>query len=191
MKMKLTMLGLLLFAASAFGQHADAVWFDDGDPEVLLGAYFNPEGTDTVMEIEADTFLVYLVMWNAGLRDEGEVAALEYMVGVPEGLKLVKDVLPEYSHLCLGTVETGFSQTLEKKPGDGLLLNTLHFRRTGEVADDARIQILPHPETELLQWVAMPGGPNTVRKFMMKGQDAVVNPRLTKAIESWKPVKSR
>lgn len=191
MKTMLTILSLLTVAASAPAQHADAFFFEDGEPEVVLGAYFNRAGTDTVMTLEADTLSVYLVMWNAGLRGEGDVAALEYRIQLPPGLKLIKDDLPDYSHLCLGTVEKGFSQTLERRPGHGLLINTLRLYRTGQVPKDARIEVLPHPDTELMQWVAMPGGPKSVRKYLMLGQDAILNPELTTAIESWKPVKSR
>lgn len=193
MKIKIALLTLLAFAAAAFAdnKHLDAIWFDDGLPEVLLGAYFNIEGTDTVMTLEADTLSVYLVMWNGGLREEGDAAALEYMIEIPEGLRLIKDELPPYSHLCIGTVDKGFSQTLEKRPADGLLVNTLRFWRDGEVADDARIRVVPHPDTELLQWVAMPGGPQSVVKYMMSGQDAILNPKLTSAIEGWKPVRSK
>ncbi len=193
MKIKIALLTLLVFvaAASADNKHLDAIWFDDGLPEVVLGAYFNIEGTDTVMTLEADTLSVYLVMWNGGLREEGDAAALEYMIEIPDGLRLIKDELPPYSHLCIGTVDKGFSQTLEKRPADGLLVNTLRFWRDGEVADDARIRVVPHPDTELLQWVAMPGGPQTVVKYMMSGQDAILNPKLTSAIEGWKPVRSR
>jgi hypothetical protein len=143
------------------------------------------------MTLESDTLSVYLVMWNGGLREEGDAAALEYMIEIPEGLRLIKDELPPYSHLCIGTVDKGFSQTLEKRPADGLLVNTLRFWRDGEVADDARIRVVPHPDTELLQWVAMPGGPQSVVKYMMSGQDAILNPKLTSAIEGWKPVRSK
>lgn len=193
MKIKIALLTLLVFvgAASAANKHLDAIWFDDGLPEVVLGAYFNIEGTDTVMTLESDTLSVYLVMWNGGLREEGDAAALEYMIEIPEGLRLIKDELPPYSHLCIGTVDKGFSQTLEKRPADGLLVNTLRFWRDGEVADDARIRVVPHPDTELLQWVAMPGGPQSVVKYMMSGQDAILNPKLTSAIEGWKPVRSK
>ncbi len=192
MKITIAMLALIALATTAFAdnKHLDAIWFDDGLPEVVLGAYFNIEGTDTVMTLEADTLSVYLIMWNGGLREEGDVAALEYMIEIPEGLKLMKDELPRYSHLCIGTVEKGFSQTMEKRPGDGLLVNTLRFYRSGEVADDARIRVLPHPDSQLLQWVAMPGGPQSVVKYMMSGQDAILNPKLTSAIESWKPIRS-
>jgi len=178
MKAILTTLALLLAGSAAAIQAGDAVFFKDGKPEVVLGAYFNLAGTDTVMSLEADTLSVYLVMWNAGLRGEGEVAALEYRVELPEGLKLIKDELPDYSHLCIGTVEKGFSQTMDKQPGDGLLVNTLRLYRTGTVSKDARVRILPHPETDLLQWVAMPGGPESVRKYMMLGRDAILKPEL-------------
>ncbi len=193
MKITTTLLALLVFggAASADNKHLDAIWFDDGLPEVVLGAYFNIEGTDTVMTLEADTLSVYLIMWNGGLREEGDAAALEYMIEIPEGLRLIKDELPPYSHLCIGTVEKGFSQTLEKHPADGLLVNTLRFWRDGEVGNDARIRVVPHPDTDLLQWVAMPGGPQTVVKYMMSGQDAILNPKLTSAIEGWKPIRSK
>jgi hypothetical protein len=191
MKTTITMFAFLLLATVALAQTSDGAWFGDGEPEVILGAYFDIAGTDTLMTLSADTLSVYLVMWNAGQRNEGDVVALEYMIQLPEGLRLIKDELPLYSHLCLGTVETGFSQTLEKRYGDGLLLNTLRLYRDGEVADDARIRVLPHPDTEKLQWVAMPGGPKSVRIYLMGGQDAILNPNLTTALESWKPVKSR
>ncbi len=191
MKTTVTIFALLLLATAALSQTSDGAFFNDGEPEVILGAYFDIAGTDTLMTLKADTLSVYLVMWNASLRDEGEVVALEYQIQIPDGLRLVKDELPLYSHLCLGTVEAGFSQTLEKRHGDGLLVNTLRLYRDGDVADDARIRVLPHPDTEKLQWVAMPGGPKSVTIYLMHGQDAIVNPKLTTALEGWKPVKSR
>jgi len=191
MKTTFSMLALLMVATAATAQpNTDATWFADGKPEVVLGAYFDAAGSDTILTLQADTLSVYLVMWNGGLRGEGDVAALEYKIELPEGLRLIKDELPDYSHLCLGTVEKGFSQTLDKRPGDGLLVETLRIYRDGPVANDARIRVLPNPETHMLQWVAMPKGPKSVQKYLMRGQDAILNPKLTKVIKSWKPVKS-
>jgi len=191
MRTILATLVLAVALGAAAVDHPEAPFFNDGRPEVVLGAYFNEAGTDSLMEFEGDSLLVYLVMWNAGLRGEGDVAALEYKIELPDGIHLAKDTLPEYSHLCIGTVLKGFSQTLEKRPGHGLLVETLHLVRIGPVAKDARIRVLPHPETQLLQWVAMPGGPGTVRKYQMLGRDAILNPELTTALESWKPLRSQ
>ena len=145
----LTLAALLaLLAAPAFADDPPTVFWNDGEPEVSLGVYFDAAGRDSVWEGEVpDTLTVYLMMWNGSRRNEGGIRALEYMVELPSGLMLIHDALPDYSNLAMGRVLTGFTQAVQDKIGDGLLINTLTLLRTSDIAYDARIRILPHPDS--------------------------------------------
>ncbi|MBN2170807.1 MAG: hypothetical protein JW819_05770 [Candidatus Krumholzibacteriota bacterium] len=184
----------ILAAPAAVNARADEtrLW-EDGKPEVILGVYFDEAGLDTLLEGEPpDTLTVYLVMWNAGTRYEGNVMALEYRVDLPEGLSLIgKSEVPEYTNLAMGSVSEGFTQAILDKPGDGLLVNTLHLAVMGPVAYDARIRVMPHPGTGLMRYVHRTGGPQKVGMHLMLGQDAIVNPKVTEAEQDWKPIRSR
>ncbi len=167
----------------------DTRWWNDGEPEVILGAYFDAAGADTLFEGEIpDTVTVYLMLWNGSLRNEGGIRALEYRVELPEGLMLMRDDLPEHSHLAMGTVLGGFTQAIMDRPGNGLLINTLVLYRVGKVPYDARIRILPHPASGYLRYVHGNGSPENVDLHLLQAQDAVLNPKLSQ--RGFRPVRS-
>jgi len=184
---------LLAIVAVLPARAGETLLWEDGKPEVVLGAYFDEAGLDTLLEGEPpDTLTVYLVMWNAGTRYEGNVMALEYRIDLPEGVSLVgQSEVPEYTNLAMGSVLEGFTQAILDKPGDGLLVNTLHLAVTGPVAYDARIRVMSHPGTGLLRYVHRTGGEQIVGMHLMVGRDAILNPKVTEAEQSWKPVRSR
>ncbi|MDP6418003.1 MAG: hypothetical protein QF492_01495 [Candidatus Krumholzibacteria bacterium] len=189
-----TMTCLILFLPLlALANPAVTLW-EDGEAEVVLGAYFDEGGTDsTLSELKSDTLTVYLVMWNGSLRGEGPINALEYRVELPEGLLLLKDELPEYSKIAIGDALDGMAQTIvPARKGDGLLINTLHLRRTAELPGDAIIRIVAPELPALLQYVSLrvPENFRSVEKHRMLGGSAVINPLLSKAEETWKPVRS-
>jgi hypothetical protein len=180
---------LLAIALPAAADDPPTVFWNDGQPEVSLGAYFNPEGTDSVLEGEVpDTLTVYLMMWNGSRRNEGGIRALEYRVELPPGLTLLHDTLPDYSNLAMGKVLTGFTQAVKDKIGDGLLINTLTLLRTDEVPYDARIRILPHPDSGFLRYVCGKGSPRNVEMHLLAAQDGILNPKV--AATSFKPIRS-
>jgi hypothetical protein len=102
--MKRLLLALLLLAvASAAPADDESSFWNDGKAEVVLGAYFDAAGTDTIFEGQPpDTLTVYLMMWNGSRRNEGLIRALEYLVELPPGLTLLRDELPDYSNLAMG-----------------------------------------------------------------------------------------
>lgn len=186
------LLALILLTALAMPAQADdeSSFWNDGQAEVILGAYFDAAGTDTIFEGEPpDTLRVYLMMWNGSRRNEGGIRALEYLVELPPGLSLVHDELPDYSNLAMGKVLTGFTQAVRDKIGDGLLINTLTLLRTQPLAPDARIRILPHPDSGFLRYVHGTGSPRNAEVHLLVAQDAVINPKL--AVHELKPVRSR
>ncbi|MCB1163551.1 MAG: hypothetical protein R3C71_14110 [Candidatus Krumholzibacteriia bacterium] len=186
----LTLAALLaLLAAPAFADDPPTVFWNDGEPEVSLGVYFDAAGRDSVWEGEVpDTLTVYLMMWNGSRRNEGGIRALEYMVELPSGLMLIHDALPDYSNLAMGRVLTGFTQAVQDKIGDGLLINTLTLLRTSDIAYDARIRILPHPDSGYLRYVHGKGGPRNVDMHMLEARDGLLNPKL--AATTFKPIRS-
>ena len=186
----LSFLLLALLAAPALAQGGAALW-DDGKPEVSIGVYFDLAGTVSVHETVTDTLTAYIILKNNNLRGEGDCIAIEYRLELPDGLILVKDTLPRYSHICLGTLLTGFSQTVEPQAGRTFLLSTLQLLRVGELAADAPIRIIAHPKTEMMQYVSRVGtAADRLKTHRVVGEDAIVNPVVTKAQQSWKPVKS-
>jgi hypothetical protein len=189
MKRLLAAVLLISLALPALADDESSFW-NDGQPEVVLGAYFDPAGTDTLFEGQPpDTLIVYLTMWNGSRRNEGLIRALEYLVELPPGLALLRDELPDYSNLAMGKVNTGFTQAIRDQIGDGLLINTLTLLRTEELAPDARIRILPHPDSGFLRYVHGTGSPRNVAVHLLVPQDAVINPKL--AVQELKPVRSR
>ena len=183
-------LAACLLAALALPSAAEEtnLWQDDL-PEVVLGVYFDEAGTDTLLEGSVpDTLTVHLIMWNGGNRSEGDIRALEYMIGVPEGLMLLSNVLPDYSNLSMGTITTGFTQAVNSQSGDGLRIATITLVRTGEIAYDAEIEVLPNPQSGFLRYVHQWGsGASNVAMHAMVAQNAIVNPKLTE--KSWQPVR--
>lgn len=189
MKRSLALLLILAFAPPALADDESSFW-NDGQAEVILGAYFDPAGTDTIFEGEPpDTLTVYLMMWNGSRRNEGGIRALEYLVELPPGLSLIRDELPDHSNLAMGKVLTGFTQAVRDKIGDGLLINTLTLLCTEALAPDARIRILPHPDSGFLRYVHGTGSPRNVAVHLLVPQDAVINPKL--AVQELKPIRSR
>lgn len=190
MKRTLALALLLLAAALPAGADEASTFWNDGKPEVILGAYFDAAGTDTIFEGEpADTLKVYLMMWHGSRRNEGGIRALEYRVELPVGLTLIHDELPDYSNLAMGKVLTGFTQAVRDKIGDGLLINTLTLLRTDPIPPDARIRILPHPDSGFLRYVHGQGSPRNVDVHLLVAQDGVINPKL--ATQPLKPIRSR
>jgi len=169
----------------------DSTFWEDGDPEVILGVYFDEAGTDSVLEGEVpDTLTAHLMMWNGGNRGEGPIKALEYLIELPEGLTLLGDELPEYSNLAMGTLLEGFVQAILEQPGDGLLINTMTLVRSGELPFDARIRVLPHPDSGYLRYVHRWGPrPVDVGTHLLQPQDGILNPKVREA--GWKPIRSR
>jgi hypothetical protein len=86
-------------------------------------------------------------------------------------------------------VNTGFTQAIRDRVGDGLLINTLTLLRTEELAPDTRIRILPHPDSGFLRYVHGSGSPHNVAVHLLMPQDALLNPKL--AVQELKPVRSR
>ena len=187
----LSLLLMTLVAVTALAQGEITYW-NDGKPEVSIGIYFDPAGTVTSMKAEQDTLTAYIIMKNNNLRGEGACIAMEYRLELPENLVLTRDELPPYSHICLGTLMDGFSQTIEASEKSTILLNTLHLLRTGELGDDATLSIVEHPKTGKMQYVSRVN-PNaqSVGQHMVVGGEAVLNPRLANALEGLRPVRSR
>jgi hypothetical protein len=186
------LLALILLTALALPAQAsdETSFWNDGQAEVILGAYFDPAGVDTILEGEPpDTLKVYLMMWNGSRRNEGGIRAIEYLVELPSGLSLLHDELPDHSNLAMGKVLTGFTQAIRDQIGDGLLINTLTLLRTEALAPDARIRILPHPDSGFLRYVHGKGSPHNVAMHLLVPQDAVINPKLT--VQELKPIRSR
>ena len=187
MKHALTALILLGLALPASAD--ETPFWNDGNPEVILGAFFDAAGTDSIFEGEiTDSLTVYLMMWNGSTRNEGGIRALEYRVELPDGLMLMRDDLPDYSNLAMGTLEGGFAQAVTDKHGDGLLINTLTLFKVGEIPYDARIRILPHPASGFLRYVHGKGAPDNVELHMLEARDGILNPKLTR--QGFKPVRS-
>jgi hypothetical protein len=179
----------VLFAGAEAGKETNDLWHD-GEPEVILGAYFNESGTDTIWEEAVpDTIEVWIMMWNGGLRDEGPVIALEYLVDLPEGLILLREELPDYSNMAMGTADAGIAEAIREKHGDGLLVNKLYLAKTGDLAYDSRIRILAHPDSGFLRYVHRWGkGVSDIDVHHLVPQDAILNPKLSGT--EFKPVKS-
>ncbi len=188
MKQTLIALILLAFALPATAATAPEFW-NDGEAEVILGAYFDTAGRDSVFEGEiGDTLSVYLMMWNGSLRNEGGIRVLEYSIELPDCFMLMKDELPEHSHLAMGTVTGGFAQAITDEHGDGLLINTLKLYKVSEVPFDARIRVLPHPMSGFMQYGAGKGAPDNIEMHRLQPEDAILNPKLVR--QSFKPVRS-
>jgi hypothetical protein len=189
----LTLLSTCLLALGLAGIAGaqETLFWDDGEPEVVLGVYFDKAGTDTLLEGEVpDSLVAYVIMWNGGLRDEGVIRALEYRIDIPDGLVLVRDVIPDYSTLSMGTVTAGFTQAISGMPGDGLLMDTLYLARIGEIAFDAEFRVLPNPASGYLRYVHQVGsGVSSVAMRLMQPQDAIINPKLS--TKKWEPVRAR
>ena len=188
-----TLIGLclLLMATTAVAEEdaSQSDYWNDGKPEVLLGAFFDEAGLDSILEGEVpDTLVVRLMIWNGGIRGEGYVRALEYSIELPDGLELLRDNLPEYSNMALGKIATGMSQVVHDQDGDGLLINTLTLIRTGDLAYDARIRVKENPESGYLRYVYGMGSPRNVAMRKMWGQDGILNPRVSGL--DWKPLRS-
>lgn len=189
MKQLLTLFALIALAAPGRAEEPTRFW-NDGKPEVVLGAYFDEAGRDTLFEGEIpDSVTVYIMMWNGSRRGEGGIRALEYRLEIPEGFLIMSDELPEHSKLAMGTVQDGFTQAVTDQPGDGLLINTIKLYKVGEVPFDARLRILPHPVSGYLRYVHGSGSPENVDLHLLRAQDAIFNPRVTQ--QGFKPVRSR
>ncbi len=187
--MKYALTALILLALALPASAEETPFWNDGNPEVILGAYFDEAGTDSIFEGEiSDSLTVYLVMWNGGTRNEGGIRALEYRVELPDGLMLMRDDLPDYSNLAMGTLQDGFTQAVKDKYGDGLLINTLTLFKVGEIPFDARIRIRAHPVSGFLRYVHGKGAPDNVDVHMLQAQDGILNPKLTR--QGFKPVRS-
>jgi len=77
--------GLLLSTEAAAEEQSNSLW-NDGEPEVILGAFFDEAGIDTVIEGQIpDTLTVLLIMQNGGSRDEGPVLASNTASSCPQG----------------------------------------------------------------------------------------------------------
>jgi hypothetical protein len=188
--MKHTLFALILIAMAlpAFAADSPEFW-NDGDPEVVLGAYFDATGRDSVFEGEiGDTLSVYLMMWNGSLRNEGGIRVLEYSIDIPDCFMLMKDELPKHSHLAMGTVTGGFAQAITDEHGDGLLINTLKLYKVSEVPFDSRIRVLPHPVSGFMQYGAGKGSPENIEMHRLQPADAILNPKLVR--QGFKPVRS-
>jgi len=185
----LSLLLLLLLVSSASAEEKKSEFWNDGQPEVTLGVYFDAAGTDSILEgVVPDTLVVYLMMWNGSRRNEGGIRALEYRLELPEGLTVLHDDLPAYSNLAMGKVQTGFTQAVQDKIGDGLLINTLTLLRTAAVPFDARIRIRPHPDSGYLRYVHGKGSPRNVDMHLLMPHDALLNPKLQG--QNFKPIRS-
>ncbi len=101
---------------------------------------------------------------------------------------LMKDELPEYSNLAMGTVTGGFAQAVANEYGDGLLINKLTLYKVSEVPFDARIRVLPHPMSGFMQYGSGKGGPDNIEMHRLLPADAILNPKLTR--KGFKPVRS-
>jgi hypothetical protein len=193
--MKKTLLPLLMIAialatlTSVAGANKARTLWNDGEPEVTLGIYFDEAGTDSILSGEVpDTLIAYVVMTNGSIRDEGSVWAVEYMVEIPDGLILLSEELPEYSNMAMGTALGGITEAVREKSGNGLLLNKLILLKRNEVPFDSRIKVVPHPVTKNLLYV-YGTGTKDIHEGLMVGQDGIVNPKVSEA--SWKPVHSK
>jgi len=180
--------GLLLSTEAAAEEQSNSLW-NDGEPEVILGAFFDEAGSDTVIEGQIpDTLTVLLIMQNGGSRDEGPVLGIEYSIELPAGLSLVREELPAHTNMAMGTVLEGLTQAIREQPGNGLIVNTLTLAHSGPVPYDARIRVLPHPVSHGLRYVHRWGKTIAdVDTHSMLGQDAILNPKLTGA--AFQPVK--
>ncbi len=196
MDLKRTLCTLLATCLLAGGLSLTAIaqetfLWEDGEPEVSLGVYFDAAGTDTLLEGQVpDSLTAYVMIWNGGARNEGGMRAIEYRVELPDGLKLIRDVVPDYSNLSMGTVTEGFTQAITNMPGDGLLVDTLYLVKTGEVPYDAEFRVLANPASGNLRYVHQTGsGVSDVQMHLMVPQNATINPKL--ATQSWEPVRKR
>ncbi|MCP4550050.1 MAG: hypothetical protein GY835_26625 [bacterium] len=191
----MTILILLLTASVALAEDdrpvakRAALW-DDGDPEVSLGAYFDAQGVDSILEGDIpDTLIVSIIMMNGGMRDEGDIRALEYSIEYPTGLEFLRDELPIYASMAMGDINKGITQVVKNMDGHGLLINTLTFLKVGDVPFDSRIMVNPHPQTGHMRYVYGKGAPENVEQHLMEGKSALLNPKLSGV--QWKPTRAR
>jgi len=60
------------------------------------------------------------------------------------------------------------------------------------LGDDAVLRIVEHPKTGKMQYVSrVTPNAQSIGQHLVVGGEAVLNPKLSKALEGFKPVKSR
>jgi hypothetical protein len=116
--------------------------------EIGFGVYFDEEFKSRTVELakgqtEVDVYIVVHFPEDMG------IAAVEYRVKMPEGVKILSDSFYEKRTLTMGSFEEGFSEGFDCVYGPSLLLHKLKVS-VDDSMKDATIALLPSKRTGML-----------------------------------------
>jgi hypothetical protein len=139
--------------------------------EVSFGIYFDEEFTRRTVDLakgqtEVDVYIVVHFPAEMG------IAAVEYRIDLPDGVKILTDSFYEKRTLTMGSFENGFSEGFECVYGPNLQLHKLTMSVESDLKD-ATIALLPSKRTDMLA-VAMCD--ETFTEVRASSYKAVINP---------------
>jgi hypothetical protein len=139
--------------------------------EFSFGVYFDAEGTErtTVLEkgqTELDAYIFVHYPEGTG------IAAVEFRLELPEGIKIMSDSFYEKRTLSMGSFQRGISEGFPCVYGPKLQLHRLTLGIEGEI-ENGVISILPAENTAQLAVAMCDEAYTTIRASSYKG---VINP---------------
>lgn len=139
--------------------------------EFSFGVYFDAEATMRTVDLEVGQteMDVYIIL---NFPEGTGIAAVEFRLELPEGIKIMSDSFYEKRTLSMGGFEHGLSEGFHCVYGPKLQLHRLTMSIEGEL-ENGVISILPAKNTGQLAVAICDGAYTTIRASSFKG---VINP---------------
>ena len=139
--------------------------------EVSFGVFFDAEGAKRTVKLgsrDRETTIYIIVNFSETMP----IAAVEYRLVLPPGVKITNDVYYNQRVALLGTFEEGISETFPCVPGPKLVLHALTLSVPSGLKN-AEIALLAHARSEFIGIAACDDGQTMVPATSFK---AVINP---------------
>jgi hypothetical protein len=139
--------------------------------EVSFGVFFDPEGTKRTIALGSrdKQTTIYIIV---SFPETMPIAAVEYRLALPPGVKITNDVYYSQRVALLGTFDEGISETFPCVQGTKLTLHALTLSVPSGLKN-AEIALLSHSKSEFIGVAQCDEGNTMVAATSYK---AVINP---------------
>ena len=139
--------------------------------EINFGVFFDEKGTKRQITLEKGQKELIVYIFVRFPEDIG-IAAVEYRIDLPEGVRIWSDRFYEKRTLTMGNFETGMTEGFGCVYGSELMLHALTLGIDRDL-ENATISILPSLRTDFIGVAKCDGAMTEVRAISFK---AVINP---------------